>query len=189
MAKKSLDLNEFLLDELRDLYDAEKQLVKTLPKMARAATSTDLKDAIMEHLEETKGHVQRIEECFEHLGQRPRSKPCKGLKGILDEGKEMLEEDLEPAVRDTAIAAGCRKVEHYEMAAYEGLKEIASQLEMGEITNLLGDTLGEEQHADQILAELSGELAGEAVSSVGESEQMVMTAGSSRSRTRTNNRR
>src|SRR5215510_2476582 len=168
MAKKSQDLNEFFLEELRDLYDAEKQLVKTLPKLAKAATSTDLKEAITEHLEETRGHVQRIEECFEHLGQKPRSKPCTGLKGILDEGKEMLEQDLEPAVRDAAIAAGGRKVEHYEMAAYESLRGIAEQLDMDEIASLLGDTLAEEQHADQTLAGICGEVVGEAVSGMGE---------------------
>jgi ferritin-like metal-binding protein YciE len=171
MAKQSQDLRAFFLEELRDVYDAEKQLVKALPRMAKAASNDELKEAITEHLEVTKGHVQRIEQCFEHLDQKPRSKPCKGLKGILDEGKEALEEDLEEAVRDAAIAAGGRKVEHYEMVAYESLRGIAEQLELEEVAELLGETLEEEQEADQTLTEICQRIVEEAASGAGMEEE------------------
>jgi len=154
MAKKTQDLQEFLVDELRDLYDAEKQLTKALPRMAKAAASEELRTAITEHLEVTKGHITRLEECFAHLEQKPRSKPCKGIKGILDEGREMLEEDLEEAVMDAAIAAGGRKVEHYEIVAYESCHAIAEQLGLDEVADLLNQTLGEEREADQTLLQI-----------------------------------
>jgi len=154
MPKQSQDLHAFLLDELRDVYDAEKQLVKSLPRMAKAATDDELKEAITEHLEQTKGHVQRIEECFEHLEQKARSKPCKGMKGILEEGREMLEEDMEDPVMDAAIAAGGRKIEHYEIVSYESLRGVAEQLGLSEVADLLGQTLEEEQEADRLLTEI-----------------------------------
>src|SRR5215831_13735827 len=170
MAKKTVDLREFLTEELRDLYDAEKQLVKTLPRMAKAASNEELKEAITEHLEITKGHVERLEQCFEHLEQKPRSKPCVGMKGILDEGREMLQEDMQESVMDTAIAAGGRKIEHYEMVAYEGSKAIAEQLELEEVAELLEETLAEEQQADQTLREICRRLAEDAVSGGGMEE-------------------
>jgi ferritin-like metal-binding protein YciE len=154
MTKKTQDLNEFLIEELRDLYDAEKQLVKALPRMAKAATNEELGEAITEHLEVTKGQVQRLEQCFDQLEQKARTKPCKGLRGILEEGSEMLQEDMEDAVMDTAIAAGGRKIEHYEMVAYESLRGIAEQLGHNEIAELLGETLQEEEQADRRLTEI-----------------------------------
>ena len=170
MAKKTVDLREFLTEELRDLYDAEKQLVKTLPRMAKAATNEELKEALTGHLEITKGHVERLEQCFEHLEQKPRSKPCVGMKGILDEGREMLQEDMQESVMDTAIAAGGRKIEHYEMVAYEGSKAIAEQLELEEVAELLEETLAEEQQADQTLMEICRRLVQEAASGGGMEE-------------------
>jgi len=177
MAKKTVDLREFLTEELRDLYDAEKQLVKTLPRMAKAASNEELKKAITGHLEITKGHVERLEQCFEHLEQKPRSKPCVGMKGILDEGREMLQEDMQESVMDTAIAAGGRKIEHYEMVAYEGSKAIAEQLELEEVAELLEETLAEEQQADQTLREICRRLAEDAVSGAGMEEEETPSRG------------
>src|SRR5689334_10153698 len=154
MAKKTQDLHEFLIDEMRDLYDAEKQLTKALPRMAKAAGNEELRNAITEHLEVTKGQVARLEECFEHLEEKPRSKPCKGMKGILDEGREMLEEDMEEPVMDAAIAAGGRKIEHYEIVSYESLHAIAEQLGLEEVAELLNQTLEEEREADQTLLQI-----------------------------------
>src|SRR4051812_46508540 len=164
MPKKTQDLRQFLIEELQDLYDAEKQLVKSLPRMAKAATNEELKNAITEHLEVTKGQVQRIEECFAHLEQKAKSKPCQGMKGILEEGKEMLEEDMEDAVMDAAIAGGGRKIEHYEMVAYESLRGIAEQLQLNEVAELLGETYDEELEADQKLTEICQRLVEEASS-------------------------
>src|SRR3954471_18048878 len=165
MPKKTQDLHQFLIEELQDLYDAEKQLVKSLPRMAKAATNEELKEAIAEHLEVTKGQVQRIEECFAHLEQKAKSKPCQGMKGILEEGKEMLQEDMEDAVMDAAIAASGRKIEHYEMVSYESLRAVAEQLGMDEVAELLGETLEEEQQADRQLTEICQQAVQEAVSS------------------------
>jgi ferritin-like metal-binding protein YciE len=164
MPKQTLDLHAFLIEELRDLYDAEKQLAKSLPKMAKAASNEELKNAINEHLETTKSHVQRLEQCFEHLQETPRAKACHGVRGILEEGKEVLEEEMEGSVMDAAIAVvGC-KIEHYEMAAYESLHTIAGQLDLQEVANLLAETLEEEQDADRLLNEICGRMVEEAAS-------------------------
>ena len=157
-------LEELLIDQMQDLYDAEKQIVKSLPRMAKAATNEDLKNAITEHLEATKGQVQRIEQCFEHLEQKAKTRPCNGMRGILEEYKEMLEEDMEDAVMDAAIASGGRKIEHYEMVSYETLRAVAEQLELNEIAELLGETLEEEQEADRTLAEICQRVVEEASS-------------------------
>jgi len=162
MPKETQDLRAFLLDEMRDVYDAEKQLTKALPRMAKASGNEELRNAITEHLEVTKGQVQRLEQCFEHLEEKPRSKPCKGMRGIIEEGSEMLQENLEDTVMDIAIAAGGRKIEHYEMVAYESLQAIAEQLGLREVAELLGETLEEERQADQQLNEICQQVLGEA---------------------------
>ena len=154
MPKKTQDLRQFLVEELQDLYDAEKQLVKSLPRMVKAATNEELKSALTEHLEVTKGQVQRLEECFAHLEQKAKSKPCEGMRGIIEEYSEALQEDMEEAVMDAAIASGGRKIEHYEIVAYESLRGIAEQLQLNEVAELLGETLEEEQEADQRLTEI-----------------------------------
>jgi len=164
MPKKTQDLQQFLITELQDVYDAEKQLVRALPKMAKAAQNEELRTAITEHIEVTKNQVQRLEQCFEHLGQKAKSKPCKGMRGILEEGKEMLEEDMEEGVMDAAIAASGRKIEHYEIVSYEGLRAVAEQLGMNEVAELLGETLEEEQQTDQQLNEICQQAVQEAVS-------------------------
>jgi len=180
MPKKTQDLHQFLIEELQDLYDAEKQLVKSLPRIAKSATNEELKSAITEHLEVTRGHVQRIEECFAHLEQKAKSKTCKGMKGILEEGKEMLEEDMEDAVMDAAIASGSRKIEHYEMVAYESLRGVAEQLQLREVAELLGETLEEEQEADQKLTEICQRVVEEAASGGGEETMGGRSGGSAK---------
>jgi len=147
-------LEEVLIDHLRDLYDAEKNLVKALPKMAKAADSEELATAIRDHLEETKGHVQRLEQVFEHLDEKPRAKACKAMRGLIEEGSEAASE--EGSLSDLAIIAAAQKVEHYEISAYGTAKAWAEQLGNQDIVKLLDATLKEEKAADTKLTELSG---------------------------------
>src|SRR5262245_23258613 len=121
-------LQDLLEEELRDLYDAEKQLVKALPKMAKAATSPELKDALQEHLEQTKGQVTRIEQVFDLIGAKAKSKPCAGMKGIVEEGQETIQEDMEENCKDAAIIGAAQRVEHYEMAGYGTARSFAECL-------------------------------------------------------------
>lgn len=148
-------VRELLIEQMRDLYDAEKQLVKALPKLAKTASNEQLKEAFESHLEQTKGHVQRLEQAFEALDQKPRSKPCEAMKGLIEEGKETMEEDLEDAVMDSAIIGAAQKVEHYEIAGYGTLKSWARSLGLDEVAELLEATLEEEKEADQILTEVA----------------------------------
>jgi ferritin-like metal-binding protein YciE len=164
MPTKTQDLHQFFVEELQDLYDAEKQLVKSLPPMAKAAANDALKSAIAEHLDVTRGHVQRLEECFAHLEQKAKAKPCKGMRGIIEEYSEVLEVDMEDAVMDAAIASGVRKIEHYEMVAYESLRGMAEQLQLNEVAELLGETLEEEEETDQRLTEICQSVVEEAAS-------------------------
>jgi ferritin-like metal-binding protein YciE len=164
MAKERGDLQQLLTDELRDLFDAEKQLVKALPKMAKSATDEELANALREHLEVTRGQVQRLERVFESMDMKARSKPCKGMKGIVDEGQEMLQEDLEEGILDSAITGAARKVEHYEMMGYESVRSMAQQLGMREAAQMLQETLQEEMQADKQLAQISKRLLKEASS-------------------------
>src|SRR6266699_1072794 len=111
-------LKELYIDELKDIYNAESQLIKALPKMAKAATSEELRTGFEEHLEQTKGHAQRLEQIFEALGEKPTGKKCHGMEGLITEGSEVLEEDLDDEVRDAALISAAQRVEHYEIAAY-----------------------------------------------------------------------
>src|SRR3954468_22287382 len=111
-------LQELLVEELRDIYHAEGQLIKALPKMAKKATDEELKSAFQTHLQETEGHVQRLEQVFEKLGQKAKGKPCEAMKGILEEGKEVMGEDMDDEAMDAALIAAAQKVEHYEIASY-----------------------------------------------------------------------
>jgi ferritin-like metal-binding protein YciE len=148
-------LKELYLEELRDAYDAEKQIVKALPKIAKAASSPDLRNALEEHLEQTKGHVQRLEQIFKELGEQPKAKKCDGLRGILEEGEKVVMQDGDRAVRDAGIIAGAQRVEHYEMAAYGSLKTWAWQLGDRRGAQLLEETLGEEKMADKKLTQIA----------------------------------
>ena len=134
-------INELLLDELKDLYSAEKQITKALPKMAKAASSQDLKSAFESHLEETQGHVERLDKIFENLGKSPRGKTCHGMQGLLEEGSEMISESEKGPVRDAGLISAAQRVEHYEMAGYGSVREFASILGQNEIASLLEETL------------------------------------------------
>ena len=149
-------LKELYIDELRDIYSAENQLTKALPKMAKAATSDELQAGFEEHLEQTKGHVQRLEQIFSQLGEKPTGKKCKGMEGLVEEGKEMIEEeDLEGEARDAGLISAAQRVEHYEIAAYGCVRTYANLLGETEAEDLLQQTLQEEKDTDQKLTKLA----------------------------------
>jgi ferritin-like metal-binding protein YciE len=151
----SLDsLDKLFLEELKDVYNAEKQILRALPRMAKAADSPELQQAFTMHQKETEGQVQRLERIFKELGQAPRGKKCKGMEGLLEEGKEVLQEDGEPAVIDAALIASAQRVEHYEMAAYGCLRTYAQLLGMDAAAQLLQQTLEEEEATDEKLTML-----------------------------------
>jgi ferritin-like metal-binding protein YciE len=152
---KMQNLQDLLLDQVRDLYDAEKQLVKALPKMARAASSPELKQAFEDHLQQTKGHVSRLEQVFGQLGHSARGKSCKAMEGLCEEGEEMIDAKAEPEVRDAGLIAAAQKVEHYEIAGYGCLSTWAEQLSMPEVKRVLDETLQEEKRADQLLNQIA----------------------------------
>jgi ferritin-like metal-binding protein YciE len=148
-------LQELFVDELKDLYSAEKQIVRALPKIAKATTSEELKAALLEHLEETKGHVTRLEQIAEIVSKKPTGKTCSGMKGVLEEGSEVLEDTDKGEVRDAALIAACQRVEHYEMAGYGSAREFAKLLGLSDAVALLDQTLAEEKAADKKLTEIS----------------------------------
>ena len=148
-------LEQLYIDELRDLYSAESQLLKALPKMAKGASSNELKDAFEKHLEQTRGHVQRLEEIFEQLDESPKGKTCYGMKGLIEEGSEILSEDGEDSVLDAGIIVAAQKVEHYEIASYGSVRTFANLLGQKEAARLLQATLDEESEANELLNELA----------------------------------
>jgi ferritin-like metal-binding protein YciE len=148
-------LKELFVEELRDMYDAEKQIVKALPKVAKAASSTELRTALDEHLEQTKRQVERLEQIFASLGEEPKAKKCDGIRGIIEEGEDIVGQDGDAAVRDAGLIAGAQRVEHYEMAVYGSLKTWAGQLSDSKAVELLQATLDEEKHADQKLTQIA----------------------------------
>lgn len=148
-------LNDLFVKELRDMYSGERQLVKALPKMAKKANSPDLQKAIEKHLGETKTQVDRLERAFELLAVSERGPVCKGIKGILEEGTELLEETDKDDVRDAGMIGSAQRVEHYEIAAYGALREYANVLGHSEIVVLLEKSLEEEKAADRKLTELA----------------------------------
>jgi len=152
---KLQSLDDLFFEQVRDMYDAEKQLVKALPKMAKASNSEELRSAFEEHLEETKGHVERLEQVFELLGKKARGKTCDAMKGLIEEGAEMIEADAEPMVLDAGLIAAAQRVEHYEMAGYGCLHTWARQLNNHDIAELLEQTLREEKEADQKLTHIA----------------------------------
>jgi ferritin-like metal-binding protein YciE len=152
----SLDsLHDLYVDELKDLYSAENQLLKALPKMAKKATAPELKAAFTEHLEVTRKQVERLEQIFIALEVSPKGKKCKAMEGLVEEGKEVLEEDGEPSVIDAALIACAQRVEHYEMAGYGCVRTFAKLLGYEDAQALLQETLDEEGEADQKLTELA----------------------------------
>ena len=148
-------LHDAFLDELRDAYDAEKQLLKALPKMAKKATSKNLTAAFEAHLEETRGHVDRLEQVFAALGEKVRGKHCDGIAGIIEEGKSVMEEDFDGETMDACLIAGGQRAEHYEMAAYGTLVAWAKVMSHTEAADLLEEILEEEKAADEKLTALA----------------------------------
>ena len=144
-------LQQLYTDELRDLYNAENQLLKALPKMAKAASSEELKDAFEKHLEQTKGHVERLEEVFEELGEKPKGKTCRAMKGLIEEGSEILKQDGDESVIDAGIIVAAQKVEHYEIAGYGSVRTFAHLLGQNKAAELLQSTLDEESEANEVL--------------------------------------
>jgi ferritin-like metal-binding protein YciE len=148
-------LHDAFLDELRDVYHAEKQITKALPKMVKAASNKSLAQAFADHLKETEGHVARIEEAFSTLGETVKAKPCEGMKGILEEGKSILAEDFDECTMDASLIAAAQRVEHYEMAAYGSLVAWARSMQHDEAADLLQQNLDEEKAADKKLSALA----------------------------------
>jgi ferritin-like metal-binding protein YciE len=148
-------LHEVFVDEMRDVYNGEQQITKALPKMIKAAESDELRRALENHLDETKTQIQRLERAFSLLDEKARGKKCDGIEGILEEGKKIMQEDIEGAVMDAAIIAGAQRVEHYEMGAYGTLVAWAEAMGHNDVARLLKETLEEEKNADKILSELA----------------------------------
>ena len=150
-------LRDLLVDELKDLLNAEAQLVKALPKMARAAHSPELKRGFEKHLEETKGHVERLKQVFELLETKPKAKPCKAMLGLVQEGEETISEGKEkdPAAADLALITAAQKIEHYEISGYGTLRAIADKVGERKVVRLLTQTLTEEEKTDKLLTKVS----------------------------------
>ncbi|HEV2329662.1 MAG TPA: ferritin-like domain-containing protein [Verrucomicrobiae bacterium] len=155
------DLHELFLDELSDLHSAEKQLTQALPKMLKAAKSAELKAAIQSHLQETKGHVDRLEKAFQSLGEELKNKTCAAMEGLVEEASELLEEQKGKSSLDAAIIAAAQKVEHYEIASYRTVEAWAERMGHEEAVELLNATLEEESAADEKLTEVAEYLANE----------------------------
>ena len=152
---KMRTLHDLFVDQLKDLYNAENQLVKALPKMAKNASNPQLKQAFTKHLEETKGHVERLEQVFDLLGAPAKGKTCKAMKGLIEEGKEMMDEDAEPEVMDAGLIAAAQRVEHYEIAGYGCVRTYAQMLGNEKAAKLLQQTLDEEGKTDKLLTDLA----------------------------------
>jgi ferritin-like metal-binding protein YciE len=148
-------LKDLYIDELKDLYNAENQLLKALPKMAKKASAPQLKRAFQDHLEQTKGHVDRLEKIFKGLGEKPTGKTCKAMKGLVEEGKEVIEEDGDASVLDAALIGAAQRVEHYEIAGYGVVRTFASLLGENAAVATLQRTLNEEAEADKKLTALA----------------------------------
>jgi ferritin-like metal-binding protein YciE len=184
-----MTLHEMLVDEIKDLYHAEKQLTKALPKMAKAANHEDLREAFEMHLEETHEQITRLEEVFEALGEKAKAKPCAGMAGILEEGKDTMAEDAEGAVMDAALIAAAQRAEHYEIGAYGTCAEWARLLGLDEVASLLETTLEEEKATDKKLTALAESEINQAAAAEGqedsdEEEEAVQTTGRGRGSSR-----
>jgi len=178
MALKTLQ--DLFTDELKDVYDAEHRISKALPKLIKGATSPQLTQALQKHLQETEGHVERLEQIFEECGGTATRKTCQAMVGLLKEGDELLDEKGPESVRDAAIIAACQKVEHYEMATYGCLRTWAQLLGFEEATRLLQQTLDEEGAADKKLTQCAQSLNVEAVDGLDEDETMEDEDGNTR---------
>jgi ferritin-like metal-binding protein YciE len=182
MIMKLTTVENLLQEELKDIYDAEKRLVRALPKMAKAASSPELRSAFEEHLEVTKNHVVRLEQVFELFGWTAKAKACAGMKGLVEEGDEVMAQDATPEIMDAALIGAAQRVEHYEMAAYGTARALAEQVGNEDAAELLEATLNEEKEADEKLTEIAAQV----MEQIGEgavmsSEESSATAGSGRS--------
>ncbi|HKI01340.1 MAG TPA: ferritin-like domain-containing protein [Thermoanaerobaculia bacterium] len=148
-------LRKLYVDELKDLYSAEKQILQALPRMAKKTKNAQLKQAFELHVQETQKQVERLDQVFEMLGKSPRGKKCKGMEGLLEEGKEMMQEDMEPEVMDAALIAAAQRVEHYEIAGYGTVRTYAQILGEDQHVKLLQQTLDEEGNTDKKLTQLA----------------------------------
>jgi len=151
------NLNALLIEQLQDIYYAEKQLVKALPKMAKAANAEELSTAFTNHLEDTKGHVTRLDRAFEVLGVTAKAKKCPAIEGLIEEASEMMEEEGDESVLDAGLISSAQRVEHYEIAAYGNARTFAEALGNEDVVALLDETLGEEHAADELLNSISME--------------------------------
>jgi ferritin-like metal-binding protein YciE len=148
-------LDDLLVHELQDIYHAEGQILKALPKMAKAATHPELQGAFEEHLEQTEGQVERLDQAFKLLGVPAKGRKCEGMAGLIEEGKKMMEEDAEPSVMDAALIAAAQKIEHYEIASYGCVCTYAEMLGYDQVHDLLGQNLEEEELTDEKLTALA----------------------------------
>jgi ferritin-like metal-binding protein YciE len=148
-------LHDLFVEQLQDLYSAETQLVQALPKMASAASHEELRDAFEQHLEETRGHVNRLREVFEQIGVTPGGEKCEGMAGLIKEGQEVLAMQGDPSVIDAALIAAAQRVEHYEIAGYGTVRTLADHLDLGDAKSLLDETLDEEAKADKLLTKIA----------------------------------
>ncbi len=164
-------LDKLLEEEIKDLYDAEKQITKALPKLAKAASNPDLKAAFTEHLEQTKGQIARLEEVFGHLGVKPKSKPCAAMKGLIEEGQEQTQEDAEGPFMDLMLIGAAQKVEHYEISGYGTVRTIAEAMGNQEVADLLRQTEEEEAETDKKLTAIAAQLLEEANAGGDEEEE------------------
>ncbi len=166
-------LQEVLVEQLKDLLHAEGQLVKALPKMARAAHSPQLKTGFQNHTEETKGQVERLKQVFELLGAKAKAKPCKAMQGLIEEGQETITEgkEMEDVAADLALAVSAQKIEHYEIAGYGSVRTIAEALGNQKVAKLLAQTLAEEEKTDKLLTQASAPLIEEANQEIEEEEE------------------
>lgn len=148
-------LNDLLVDELKDLFNAEKQITSALPKMAKKASSTELKNAFEEHLKQTENQIQRLEQIFKEMDMPARGKKCEGIEGIIKEAKSMMEETEDSEVLDAALIAAAQKVEHYEIASYGTVRTYAQELGLTKVADLLQETLDEESETNEKLTKLA----------------------------------
>jgi len=169
MAKEKT-FEDFFVDELKDLYSAEKQITQALPKMIKAASSEELKEALQNHLEETEEQISRLDQIGKSMGKSLTGKKCKAMEGLIEEGKEVMEEDMKPAVMDVALICAGQKVEHYEIASYGCALTYAKLLGEDEAAELLEETLEEEKNADETLSDIAENLNVEALNEAGEGE-------------------
>lgn len=171
MAKNVKSMEDLFLEEIRDLYDAEKQIIKALPKMAKATTSEELRTAFNEHLEQTRGHVDRLERIFSELQQKPGGVKCEGMQGLIGEGEELVSMTEAGMVRDAGLISAAQRVEHYEMAGYGSARTFAQLLGHDDAAELLEETLDEEKETDGRLTEIAEEMVNERAVSQSESSR------------------